>query len=284
MRQIAIGIVFAALLLPGGAVAQAPPRITLTYTDLADLALPAPIAAHVRIREAIPLKGAQAVGVPAGRARFYVEADVLSLIRGPADFAPRLHYLTDLPNASDGNTKLQRKSEYLLLATPGGRGDRAEVRLATSDAHIPWTPDLGTRIRTLLKEAVAPGAAPAITGVASAFHVPGSLPGESETQLFLLADKGKPVSLNILRRPGQAPRWAVALGEIVDEAAAPPTPDSLLWYRLACGLPRSLPAATLADAAPQAAAAIKSDYTFVLSRLGPCERHRTAQPLTRTAP
>ena len=276
MRQIATGIVFAALLLPAGAAAQVPPRITLTYADLADLALPVPIAAHVRIREAIPLKGEQAAGVPVGRARFYVEADVLSLIRGPADFAPRVHYLTDLPSGSDGGTKLQRKSEYLLLAASGGRADPAEVRLATSDAHIPWTPDLGIRIRALLKEAVAPGAAPPIAGVASAFHVPGSLPGESETQLFLVADKSKPVSLNILRRPGQAPQWAVALGEIVDEAAAPPPPDTLLWYRLACGLPRSLPAASLADADPQTAAAIRSDYGLVLSRLGPCERHRTA--------
>lgn len=278
MRHFAFGIVFAALLFPAATAAQAPPRITLTYADLADLALPVPIAAQVRIREAIPLKGAQAAGVPAGRTRFYVEADLVSLIRAPAGLAPRVHYLVDLPNAFDGSTKLQRKAEYLLLAAPGGRTDPAEVRLSTSDAHIPWTPELGTRIRALLKEAVAPGAAPPIVSIASAFHVPGTLPGESETQLFLLADKGKPVSLNVLRRPGQSPRWAVALGEIVDEAAAPPQPDSLLWYRLACGLPRSLPASSLAEADAQSAVAIRSDYAFVLDRLGPCERHRPQRP------
>jgi hypothetical protein len=276
MRSIVCTILLSALLLSAGANAQAQARITLTYADLADLAVPVPIAAQVRIRDAIALKPAQAVGLPSGRIRYYVEADMLSLIRGPADLAPRIHYLVDLPNGSDGSIKLQRKAEYLLLAVPGGRGDPAEVRLMTSDAQIPWTPDLGIRVRALLKEATTPGAAPPVMGVASAFHVPGTLPGESETQLFLLTDKGKPVSLNVLRRPAQAPQWSVALGEIVDEAAAAPAPNTLLWYRLACGLPRTLPPSSLAEADPQSAVAIRADYALVLDRLGPCERHRLA--------
>lgn len=274
MKQIVRVILLMMLPTAVAAAVPTPPRITLTYADLADLGLPAPIAAQVRVRDAIPLKAAQAAGVPAGRTRFYVEADMLTLIRGPAGLTPRVHYLVDLPNGSDNGLKLQRKSEYLLLAAPGGRADPAEVRLATSDAHIPWTPELGVRIRDLLREAALPNAPPAIARVASAFYVPGTLPGESETQLFLLAADGKPVSLNVLRRPGQQPKWAVALGEIVDEAAAPPVPDTLLWYRLACGLPRSLPPASLAEADPQSAGAIKADYALVLNRLGPCVRNR----------
>lgn len=273
MKYGAIGIALAVLQLPVAANVQAPARITLSYADLADLALPVPIAAQIRVRDAIALKGEQAAGVPVGVTRHYIEADIVTLIRGPTDLAPRIHYLADLPNGSDGSTAIKRKSEFLLLALPGGRGDPAEVRLATSSAHIPWTPELGTRIRSLLKEAVAPGAAPRITGIGTAFYVPGSLPGESETQLFLLAGPGRPVSLNILRRPGQSPKWGVALGEIVDEAASSPQRDSLLWYRLACGLPRNLPAASVAEADATAAAAIKADYALVLDQLGPCERH-----------
>ena len=72
----------------------------------------------------------------------------------------------------------------------------------------------GSALRALM-------AAPRLVGIGKAFHSPGSLPGESETQLFLLATDNRPVSISVLRRPGQAPRWAVALGEIVDEAAAP---------------------------------------------------------------
>ena len=278
MRFLGTAVAIIALIEGAGALAQPPAasRISLTYADLADLALPVPVAAHIRIRQAIALRGAQAIGVPAGRTRFYVEADVLSLIRGPANLPTRLRYLADLPTGTDGATRFKRRSEYLLLASPGRRADPGEMKLNAADGHIPWTPELGTRIRALLREAAAPGAAPAILGVGSAFHVPGSLPGESETQMFLQAAGGKPVSLSILRRPGQAPRWAVALGEIVDEAAAAPQPNSLLWYRLACNLPRTLPARSLAEADPASVAAIRTDYALVLNRLGPCPRNRNA--------
>lgn len=252
----------------------AAPRIAFTYADLADLALPAPIVAHVRIRDAIALKGDQATGVPAGRIRYFIEADLVSLIRSPGVVPASVRYLAELPNGSDGATKFGRKAEYLIFASPGRRVDPGELQLRSVDAQIPWSPELGDRVRALLGEANAPGAAPRIAGIGSAFHVPGSLQGESETQLFLQADSGKPISLNVLRRPGQAPQWAVALGEIVDEAAAAPRQNTLLWYRLACGLPRTLPASALADSDPSAAPAIRADYALVLERLGPCQRNR----------
>jgi hypothetical protein len=104
--------------------------------------------------------------------------------------------------------------------------------------------------------------------------VPGSLAGESETQIFLQTAAGDPVSLTVLRRPGLVPTWAVALGDIVDDAAAEPKPNSLLWYRLACALPRALPRQSLADAAPEHVPAIHADYRLILDRLGPCVRTR----------
>jgi hypothetical protein len=104
--------------------------------------------------------------------------------------------------------------------------------------------------------------------------VPGSLPGESETQIFLQTSDNRPISLNVLRRPGERPRWSVALSEIVDDAAAPPRPDTLLWYRLACTLPPALPAQSLREAGRDEAGAIAADYRLVLERLGPCARSR----------
>jgi hypothetical protein len=104
--------------------------------------------------------------------------------------------------------------------------------------------------------------------------VPGSLPGESETQIFLQTTDGRPVSLSVLRRPGETPRWAFALGEIVDDAAEPPKPNSLLWYRLACTLPRSLPPQSLADVEQPYKSAVQSDYQLVMSQLGTCLRSR----------
>src|SRR5687768_15229420 len=45
---------------------QTPAPDPLSYADLADLGLAAPVAAHVRVAKAVPLKGAQAAGVQAG--------------------------------------------------------------------------------------------------------------------------------------------------------------------------------------------------------------------------
>ena len=110
--------------------------------------------------------------------------------------------------------------------------------------------------------------------VASAFHSAGNLVGEGETQIFLSTLRAQPVSLTVLRRPGIEPRWAVALGEIVDEAARPPERDTLGWYRLACFLPPTLPDTALSELTAENADAAKADYAFVIGSLGPCTRTR----------
>ncbi len=212
--------------------------------------------------------------MPAGKSRFYVEADVLSLIKGADGLPARVSYLADLPLGAGGKpSKLAKKSEYIILAAPVAARP-GELRLVASDAQVPFTPDRAALIRAILREASSQDAPPRITGIGKAFHVPGSLPGESETQNFLLTAENRPVSLNILRRPGQAPRWSVALTEIVDEGAAAPARDTLLWYRLACGLPRALPPQSLADIEPDQAGPIRADYRLVLEQLGSCVRSR----------
>jgi hypothetical protein len=265
----------AALLIPSAADSQPiGEAAALTYADLADLALAAPVAAHVRLKRAAPLKGAQAGSVPTGRTRFYVEADVVSLIRGVQGIPQQVTYLADAPNLANGKpARFAKKSEYIILAAavPGRPG---ELRLAAPDAQLPFTADRANVVRAILREATAADAPPSIAGIGKAFHVPGTLPGESETQIFLQTADGRPVSLSVLRRPGQTPRWAVALSEMVDDAAAPPQPNSLLWYRLACTLPRTLPASSYADAEGNAPAAIRADYGLVIERLGRCARTR----------
>jgi hypothetical protein len=246
----------------------------LGYADLADLALPAPVAVHVRVRRASLLREREAPGVAAGHRRFFVEADAVALIRGAREMPGQVRYLVDLPNDARGRpARIERRSEYLLLATTA-QTDPGELRLVAHDAQLPWTPALGERLRAILREAARSDAPPRITAVGRAFHVPGSLPGESETQLFLQAEGDRPVSVSILRRPGEEPRWEVALTEIVDQGAAPPQPNSLLWYRLACTLPPALPPQSLREASEEEARAIRADYAFVLERLGPCGRSR----------
>ena len=275
----------AAALLPLPAESQTPPRpaafaspafgpSAFTYADLADLALAAPVVAHVRLKRAVALKPGEAGPVPPGRTRYYLEADVVSLIRGAEGSPALVSYLADLPDGAKGKAaKPPKKSEYLILAdkVPGRPG---ELRLIAPDAQLPFSAERAADLRAILREAAAPAAAPRITGIGKAFHVPGALAGESETQIFLLTAGGEPVSLTVLRRPGETPQWAVALGEIVDDAAAEPKPNSLLWYRLACGLPRALPPQSYSAAEPQHAVAIEADYRLILQRLGPCARSR----------
>jgi hypothetical protein len=213
--------------------------------------------------------------VPPGKNRFYVEANVVSLLHAPGSVPAQVSYLVDLPNDAKARpAKLEKKSEYLIWAsTVAGRP--SELRLAASDAQLPWSDAQGDTARRILAETNASGAAPRITGIGRAFNVPGSLPGESETQIFLQTADERPVSLSILRRPGEQPRWSVALSEIVDDAAAAPAPDTLLWYRLACTLPPTLPRQSLAGAEPEQASAIQADYRLVLDQLGTCARSRS---------
>ncbi|HEX8124039.1 MAG TPA: hypothetical protein VF548_00485 [Allosphingosinicella sp.] len=254
--------------------ASPPAPASPTYADLADLALEAPVAAQVRIAAATAVKGERAPDLRPGLARFYVQAALVSLIRSPQSLPARLSYVVDLPRDSKGKApRLRKGAEFLLLAAPVP-GKPGELRLAASDAQIPFTPEGAATLRSIIREASSASPPPRIAGIGRAFHVPGAIRGESETQIFLQTAGGTPVSLTVLRRPGETPQWAVALGEIVDEAAEPPAPGTLLWYRLACGLPRALPRQSLAEADEQGAAAIQADYRLVLERLGPCVRNR----------
>jgi hypothetical protein len=256
------------------AESPAPVADSLTYADLADLALPAPVVAHVRLRSASRLKPAQAPDLPVGVSRFYVQADVISLIHGAQGLPVRVSYLVDVPDVGGRPAKLAKKSQYIALAAtvPGRPG---ELQLQGAGAHLPYTPARAERVRGILQEATRADAPPRITGIGRAFHVPGSLPGESETQIFLRTADNEPVSLSVLRRPGETPRWAVALSEIVDDAAAPPQPNSLLWYRLACSLPAALPPQSYAEGEAEHAGAIQADYRLIKERLGPCARSRS---------
>ena len=258
-------------LSPAGYAAAPPPAYgglpaSYSFARLARLAGAAPVVIAATIRSALPLK--DVAGLEAGRARFYIEADVNALIAGNAALPATITYLVDLAIPPSQGRKRLKGVPVLLLAAP--TETPGALRLIAPDAQLPRTPENETRLRTILTASLARDAPPAIEGITRAFHVAGSLPGESETQIFLKTADARPISLTILRRPGEAPRWAVSLTEMVDNSAAPPKPDSLLWYRLACGLPPSLPDTALAGLEEDNAAAARADYGVVLMGLGPC--------------
>lgn len=240
-----------------------------SYATTAGQVLGAPLILDARIRSAVRIKGVEATNVAAGHARFYIDADVTALIRGSNAISTRIGYVADLPLTERGREPKLKKQRVLLFARPvTGRSD--QIQLTGTNGQSSWSAELDSLVRGIVRETIAADAPPAITGVGNAFHVPGSLPGEGETQVFLQTANGAPVSLQILRRPGEQPRWAVSLGDIVDDSAGPPRVNTLLWYRLACGLPRALPPESLESADPAAAATAREDYALVLRALGPC--------------
>ncbi len=252
-----------------------PPLPAISYADMADLALAAPFVAHVRVVDADQFDRDEAPNVAPGHRRFLIEAIVTALIRGPEASPQRVSYMIDLPNDARGRPARIRKNDELLVFAAVAGNRPGEIRLVAPDAQLPYSAALADQLRNILREANATNAPPRITGIGRAFHVPGSLAGESETQIFLQTADGRPISLNVLRRPREQPRWSVALGEIVDDAALPPEPQSLLWYRLACSLPAVLPRRSLEEAGPDESRAIQADYRLILDRLGTCQRTRT---------
>lgn len=254
------------------AAQPAPVEQSASFADLADLALAAPITAHVRIAKADRLGPRETANVPPGHQRFFVEARLVALIRGPAEVPVRVRYLVDLPDVGGGPARLTKRSEHLIFAAPGPRP--GELRLIVRDAQIAWTPSAAASVRALLAEAQTPAAPARVTGIGRVFHVPGSLAGESETRIFLATASGRPISLAVRRRPGVGPSWSAALGDFVDEPAQVP-PVSLIWYRLACGLPAALPPSALADAEAAEARIAAEDYRFVREAIGACARTRS---------
>ncbi|WP_374136183.1 hypothetical protein [Sphingomonas sp.] len=268
-----------ALLIPSAsaqpAIAQQAPATAPApapfYADIADLVLRSPIVLDSVIRSAVKLRGEQALGAPPGMVRLYVEADLVALVRGTDAVPGRLGWIIDVAPDARGKLPNWRKQRVLVFARPvAGRAN--QVQLTGPTAQLRWSAAADMLTRRIIAETIATDAPPRITGIGNAFHVAGALPGSGETQIFLQTEGRRPVSLNVIRAPGEEPRWAVALTEIVDEAAAPPAPDTLLWYRLACGLPDALPAAAITALSPQERRAAAQDYRFILNALGPCRR------------
>ncbi|MFM9827827.1 MAG: hypothetical protein ACKVOB_03655 [Sphingomonas sp.] len=249
--------------------APALPAPAPNYPDVATLVLRSPTIVDAQIRQAQKLKGDEAIGTPPGLARLYVQADVLALIRGTDSLPAQISYLVDIVPDSRGRLPKLKKTRVLLYAL-ASTARANQIRLTGPDSQRSWTAELDALTRSITREALAADAPPAITGIGNAFFVAGALPGEGETQIFLTTPENRPVSINVLHRPGEERRWAVSLSEIVDEAAAAPKRDTLLWYRLACFLPATLPATAVASLDTVAATTARADYQFIRQRLGSC--------------
>lgn len=268
------GTAAAASASPEGLAARA------TYADLVTLAIRAELVLRVQIRRQTAVKPERAPGLEPGFARLYIEADTLALIAGTNGVSQSLAYLVDVPLDAKGKPPKLKKREMLLFAGASGRGPKGatQLQLASPTAQLAYSPELEARLRPILTSLAARPQPPVITGISDALAVPGTLVGESETQIFLESADRSPVSITVLRRPGLRPAWGVSWGEIIDSSARAPEPETLRWYRLACALPERLPSSANLARDPEARRLAASDYAFVRDQLGPCARAITDPP------
>jgi hypothetical protein len=230
-----------------------------SYAALAKAFADAPLVAHIKVSRTQLITPDPAPNV----ARFYAEGAVVALIRAPGPQAPAVKILADLPRDSRGKPPRVKQADWLIAA----RTDAGQIQLTATP--LVWTANLEEEVRDIVTAAAAPGAPGPVRRVTGAFYSPGNIPGESETQIFFDATRGKG-SLSVLHRPGAAPAWSASFGEMASDGP-PPAKGTLGWYRLVCGLPKALPDAATAELDDTGKTAAAADYAFVLRQLGSCD-------------
>jgi hypothetical protein len=259
-------------------VATAPPPFTIqaenaAYADIADLVTIAPMIVDAVVFKATKVAPEQAVGVPITLQRMVIEADVLALIRGNSGVASRVKFLIDIPKDAKGKVpKLKKMRVFIMARDVAGRP--GEIQLVRPGALVSYSAANDVTVRAITKEVVQLDAPQRITGIASAFYSPGTIMGDGQTQIFLTTERNQPLALSISSRAGQQKIWSVSTSEVIEEGAMAPARYTLMWYRLACGLPRTLAPEQVESNDSANAAWAQADYQYVLEALGPCGRRR----------
>jgi hypothetical protein len=244
-----------------------------SYADVADLVVTAPLIVDVMIRKTTNVPPQQALGVPPSVQRTVVEADVMALLRGTEGIAGQVRFLLDVPRNPKGKLPKLKKRRFFLFGSPVA-GSPGTLKLSRPDALAEWSPANDALVRAVTREAVQIDAPKAITGVSSAFFSSGSVIGEGNSQIFLNSAGGQPYAISVTSKAGGGKSWTVSTSDLIEETASAPKTNSLLWYRLACGLPAGLPAEQFEGKDRESADNIRLDYAFVQQSLGRCDRTR----------
>ena len=270
---LAVSLLLASAIPAATVVAQEAAVPAMTYADLVALADGTPLVVRAKVKDQVAVEPERSPGLAPGNVRLYIEAETTALVAGSAPLGESLRYLVDVPLTAKGKAPKLKKQEFLLFARPV-QGRPGQLQLVRPDAQYSYSPAFESRLRPVLTALLSPDAPPRVTGIRDALAVEGTLAGESETQVFLDTENDGPVSVTIVRRPNQAPRWGVSWTEIVDQAARAPQPGTLEWYRLACTLPDRLPGEANLSRDPRSRALAAQDYDFMMGQLGPCTRNR----------
>ncbi len=249
-------------------MASAGARAEPGYVELVDLTIAAPVIVQATVARAERLSDRDSPGLAKGYARLLVTAAVDAAIVAPAAVPAQLSWLWDAPLDSRG--KLAKRKNMTVLAWLTEPAPDGKTRLLAPGAQQIWSPALDAQVRGIATE-LKSGEAPIVTGVTNGFRADGTVEGESESQFFLSAADGAGATMVVTTRPGSPRRIALSRSDVIDESAAPVRPGTLLWYRLACSLPATLPAAAGGNDR-----ALAADWAAAIASLGPCERSSKA--------
>ena len=100
------------------------------------------------------------------------------LLRGADGMPGDITYLSDVPLDAKGRVPTLKKIRVIVLAERV-IGRPQEIRLSSPHSQIAWTPEIESRLRSILTESVGGKAPPRVTGITSAFYSPGAIAGES---------------------------------------------------------------------------------------------------------
>lgn len=249
--------------------------IGAAYSDIADLVVIAPMIVDAKIAKVTKISAQQASGVPQNKQRLLIDADVIALIRGQNGVTAKVRFVVDMPKDARGKIPKLKKQRVFIMAD-AVKGRPGQLQLVRPDALVKYSAENDNMVRAITQEAVLLDAPQRITGIASAFHSAGTVIGEGETQIFLNTENRQPVSITVVSRPGTPKQWSVSTSELIEETTSTPRRFTLLWYRLACGLPKAMPADLVQSGDGENAARAQADYKFVADALGPCGRKRMA--------
>lgn len=247
-----------------------------SYDDIMGVTLESELVVDIIAKKIKNLPASQSVGVRPDRKRILITGEVQSLIRGKNGLNSQVRFLFDAPIDSRGKIPKLKKMRFIAFGRHvTGRSDF--IRLTRTASMVRYSDRVNTMVRGSIREAIAANAPQKITSISSAFHSPGTIIGEGETQIFLDTEFGQPMAISVTSRRGQNRRWSVSTSEVIDINATEPRRSSLLGFRLACSLPRSLNPSIIESNNREDREKALSDYKLIIDSIGPCQRNLTWQ-------
>lgn len=243
-----------------------------SFDDIMSITIDSKLVVDLTVKKIRKLSPEQTIGVASNKKRILIIADVQSLIRGETGINSEIKFLFDAP--IDARGKIPKLKKQRFLAFGQNVPNRPDfIKLSYVDSMLPYDPSTDLAVRSAITQVIAPSAAQKITGISSAFHSPGTIIGEGETQIFLNTQFRQPMAISVVSRGSGHKNWSVSTSEVIDINAVQPQRRSLIGHRLACSLPSNIQSNIIESGNTENIRKTMADYEYVKNAIGPCVRN-----------